>query len=76
MCSRCPVPNTDATGRLIADRLRCPDPQRIAEHFAPEFESLLLLTLMLPWAVEAGRLAGRTPAAFESAPDPAPGPSR
>ena len=61
---------------LIADRLRCPDPQRIAAHFVPEFVRLLLLTLMLPWAVEAGRLAGRTPAAFESAPDPAAWPSR
>jgi diacylglycerol O-acyltransferase / wax synthase len=44
---------------LIADRARCPDPQRIVEQFAPEFESLLLLALMLPWAVEAGRLAGK-----------------
>jgi WS/DGAT/MGAT family acyltransferase len=61
---------------LISDRLRCPDPQRIVEQFAPEFESLLLLTLMLPWAIEAGRLAGRAPAALESAPGPAPVPSR
>ena len=55
---------------LIADRLRCPDPRRVVEHFAPEFESLLLLTLMLPWAVEAGRLAGRGPSDLRSAPAP------
>jgi WS/DGAT/MGAT family acyltransferase len=34
---------------LIADSRRCPDPQKIIERFAPEFETLLLLTLMLPW---------------------------
>jgi len=34
---------------LITDSQRCPDPQKIIERFAPEFEALLLLTLMLPW---------------------------
>jgi WS/DGAT/MGAT family acyltransferase len=39
---------------LIADSRRCPDPQKIIERFAPEFETLLLLTLMLPWVTEVG----------------------
>jgi len=46
---------------LITDSLRCPDPQKIIDRFAPEFESLLLLTLMLPWAVEAGTRKGSGP---------------
>ena len=40
---------------LITDGRRCPDPQRIIDRFAPEFESLLLLTLMLPWASVASQ---------------------
>ena len=43
---------------LITDRRRCPDPQRIIDRFRPEFEKLLLLTLMLPWVDEVSRLAG------------------
>jgi WS/DGAT/MGAT family acyltransferase len=34
---------------LMTDHALCPDPQRIIERFAPEFEQLLLVTLMLPW---------------------------
>lgn len=34
---------------LITDRKLCPDPDKIIERFAPEFEKLLLATLMLPW---------------------------
>ncbi len=34
---------------LMTDRKLCADPQRIIERFAPEFEHLLLLALMLPW---------------------------
>lgn len=34
---------------LIADTARCPQPQQIVDLFAPEFESLLNLALMLPW---------------------------
>ncbi len=37
---------------LITDSARCPDPQRIIDRFAPQFERLLLLALMLPWAPE------------------------
>lgn len=34
---------------LITDAKLCPDPEAIIERFVPEFEKLLLLTLMLPW---------------------------
>jgi diacylglycerol O-acyltransferase / wax synthase len=48
---------------LITDRARCDAPQQIIDRFAPEFEALLLTTLMLPWAVEAAQHAGvRLPA--------------
>jgi diacylglycerol O-acyltransferase / wax synthase len=46
---------------LITDSQRCPDPHRIIERFAPEFETLLLHTLMLPWAVEASSRTGAGP---------------
>lgn len=46
---------------LITDSRRCPDPHRIIERFAPEFETLLLLTLMLPWAIEASTRTGTVP---------------
>jgi WS/DGAT/MGAT family acyltransferase len=34
---------------LITDRKLCPDPEAIIDRFAPEFEKLLLVTMMLPW---------------------------
>jgi diacylglycerol O-acyltransferase / wax synthase len=34
---------------LITDRALCPDPQRVIQSFAPEFEKLALATLMSPW---------------------------
>jgi hypothetical protein len=34
---------------LIVDRSLCPDPERVIERFAPEFEKLVLATLMAPW---------------------------
>ena len=37
---------------LITDSALCPDPDAIASHFAPEFDKLLALTLMLPWGNE------------------------
>ena len=43
---------------LITDRRRCPDPQRIIDRFAPQFEQLLLLALMLPWVAQASRSIG------------------
>jgi WS/DGAT/MGAT family acyltransferase len=37
---------------LITDRGLCPDPERVIESFAPEFEKLVLATLMAPWPWE------------------------
>ncbi len=34
---------------LITDQKLCPRPQQIIDQFAPEFEKLLMVTLMLPW---------------------------
>ena len=34
---------------LITDAALCPDPQAIIDLFEPEFQKLLLLSLMLPW---------------------------
>jgi WS/DGAT/MGAT family acyltransferase len=39
---------------LVTDEGLCPDPQAIIDRFAPEFERLLLLALMLPWAGQEG----------------------
>lgn len=38
---------------LITDEGLCPDPQQIIDRFAPEFDKLLLVTMMLPWGDEA-----------------------
>jgi hypothetical protein len=35
---------------LITDSHLCPDPQAIIERFQPEFDKLLMVTLMLPWS--------------------------
>jgi diacylglycerol O-acyltransferase / wax synthase len=37
---------------LITDQALCPDPQQIIDRFAPEFDKLEWLTLMLPWPGE------------------------
>src|SRR6187397_2838230 len=34
---------------LITDEALCPEPQGIVDGFEPEFEKLLLLSMMLPW---------------------------
>ncbi len=34
---------------VLADAALCPDPQAVVDAFAPEFERLCTLTLMLPW---------------------------
>ena len=39
---------------LITDSKLCPDPENIIARFGPEFEKLLMVTLMLPWGDEAG----------------------
>lgn len=48
---------------LITDRALCPDPQAIIDRFEPEFEQLLYLALMLPWAgqPEVPAAPGRKP---------------
>jgi len=38
---------------LITDKKLCPDPEAIIERFAPEFEKLMFVTLMLPWGEAA-----------------------
>jgi diacylglycerol O-acyltransferase / wax synthase len=40
---------------LITDRKLCPEPQQIIDLFVPEFERLLLVTMMLPWAGQEER---------------------
>jgi WS/DGAT/MGAT family acyltransferase len=35
---------------LISDAALCPQPQKIIDDFEPEFEKLLVLAMMLPWA--------------------------
>jgi diacylglycerol O-acyltransferase len=37
---------------VVADRGLCPDPDRVIERFAPEFEKLVLATLLSPWPWE------------------------
>lgn len=34
---------------LVTDRGLCPDPEQVIARFAPEFEKLVLTTLMAPW---------------------------
>ncbi|MDT7837519.1 wax ester/triacylglycerol synthase family O-acyltransferase [Aquabacterium sp. OR-4] len=38
---------------LITDERLCPDPQAIIDRFEPEFQKLLMVTLMLPWNAAA-----------------------
>lgn len=38
---------------VVSDAGLCPDPQNIIDRFAPEFETLTLLALMLPWGEDA-----------------------
>jgi WS/DGAT/MGAT family acyltransferase len=49
---------------VIADRGFCPDPARIAAHFADAFEDLVLATLMAPWPREAPLAPGEAGAAI------------
>jgi hypothetical protein len=48
---------------LITDEALCADPQAIVDRFEPEFEKLLLLTMMLPWSAGALAPAGATSSA-------------
>jgi diacylglycerol O-acyltransferase len=70
---------------LITDRKLVPDPERIVERFAGEFEKLLLLVLMEPVerladpkSVEAGlgRRPARSPGVRKPGPQPAAGAGR
>jgi WS/DGAT/MGAT family acyltransferase len=38
---------------LITDASLCPEPQQVIDRFEPEFEKLLMVTLMLPWGAAA-----------------------
>jgi WS/DGAT/MGAT family acyltransferase len=38
---------------LITDHRLCPEPQQVIDRFEPEFDKLLLATLMLPWGEAA-----------------------
>jgi diacylglycerol O-acyltransferase len=38
---------------LITDRRLCPDPQSVVDGFAPEFENLVLATMMMAWGEPA-----------------------
>jgi diacylglycerol O-acyltransferase len=38
---------------LITDSALCPDPQAIIDRFAPEFDKLVWLALMLPWGSDS-----------------------
>ena len=38
---------------LITDQKLCPDPQAVIDRFEPEFEKLMMVTLMLPWGEAA-----------------------
>ena len=38
---------------LITDKKLCPHPQEVIDRFQPEFEKLLMLTMMLPWGEAA-----------------------
>jgi diacylglycerol O-acyltransferase len=56
---------------LITDKRLCPEPQRIIDRFAPEFEKLVLALCMLPWenAVDPEEAESWL---FPSVPGPAP----
>ena len=41
--------NDEVQFGLVTDRKLCSDPDHVIEHFAPEFEKLLLATLLSPW---------------------------
>ena len=38
---------------LITDKQLCPEPQQIIDRFEPEFDKLLLVTMMVPWGAGA-----------------------
>ena len=61
---------------LMTDRALCPDPERISERFAAEFEQLLLVTMMLPWDEVTGAAPAPAAAPSSAAARPAASPRR
>jgi diacylglycerol O-acyltransferase len=51
---------------LVTDRALCPDPERVIARFAPEFEKLVLATLMAPWPWQQVPTAARFEQAVRS----------
>ncbi len=47
---------------LIVDEKLVPEPQDIIDRFAPEFDKLVWLTLMMPWGPQANEAARAAPA--------------
>ena len=47
---------------LITDKRLCPEPQRIIDLCAPEFEKLLWVAMMLPWGEQVDAVAAPAPA--------------
>jgi diacylglycerol O-acyltransferase / wax synthase len=45
--------NDEVQFGLVTDRKLCPDPDEVIGHFAPEFEKLVLATLLAPWPWDA-----------------------
>ncbi len=45
---------------LITDAALCDRPQDIIDRFEPEFEKLVLMTMMLPWAAPQARVKSRS----------------
>jgi len=41
--------NNEVQFGVATDRKLCPDPDKVIERFVPEFEKLLLATLLAPW---------------------------
>lgn len=52
---------------LVTDAALCADPQDIIDRFQPEFEKLLLLSLMLPWGDDAAAGTGAGPGLYAAA---------
>jgi len=62
---------------LVTDRKLCPDPEKVIVQFAPEFEKLVLTTLMAPWSREEPLSPEVAARAVAAAPSGAPaGPAR
>ncbi len=61
---------------LITDRQLCPDPKNVISGFAPEFEKLVLTTLMAPWPRDGDLDPNVAAQIVQPAPAPASRPTR